>query len=67
MECAPKLSCICDLCGNTRILPGSEVAFDWSNHPDAILSGKALECSWCRAVRMKYGSYYYPIEGDKDG
>lgn len=37
----------CDLCNNSR-----KTGF-----------GKfELECPWCRAVRLKHGSYFYPID-----
>lgn len=60
-EIAAERSNRCDLCGNTRVSPGSEDSgFDWSSHPASVLHGRALECPLCRAVRLKHGSYWYP-------
>lgn len=40
----------CALCNNAR-----KVGIG------AFRSGQEPECSWCRAVRLKYGDYFYPI------
>ena len=40
----------CDLCRNTRRVG------------EGILSPSEQECPWCRAVRLKYGSYWYPVD-----
>jgi hypothetical protein len=39
----------CDLCSNARVLVGS----GFGDKPD-------VECPWCKAVRLKYGNYWYP-------
>jgi hypothetical protein len=39
----------CALCGGARRLPS---VFRGEPQP---------ECPWCKAVRMKYGNYWYPI------
>lgn len=50
-----KWSNRCDLCCGTRVSKGS----GFRGLPD-------LECTWCKAVRMKYGSYWYPVKEKSD-
>jgi hypothetical protein len=40
----------CELCNNTR-----QVGVWFGRAPPP-------ECPWCKAVRYKYGSYFYPID-----
>lgn len=46
----PKSSNICDLCHGER-----RVGVSWGGEPRP-------ECPWCRAVRLKHGSYWYPVD-----
>lgn len=47
----------CDLCRSTRQIDTYRML-----KPNHVLNGwPIVECPWCRAVRMKYGSYWYPV------
>jgi hypothetical protein len=45
-----RWACSCALCRNQR-----KTGFG------AFPAGQEPECSWCRSVRLEYGSYWYPI------
>jgi hypothetical protein len=47
MEPNAQWSSKCDLCRGLRVID----SFD----------GEPVECTWCKAVRLKWGGYSYPI------
>ena len=45
----------CDLCYNRRLIGVGGYKI-----------GEEPECPWCHAVRMKFGSYWYPIDKNNE-